>query len=251
MNRFALLEEEDCTVEKAVPRAPVVWAKKPEVIPQVCVLPFEVKLEAGGPTGLKLTLGTYQPTPLPAQLPTGPRKAVYRSQLIKPVLSDLKTDLSPSLFPQLGDCRSYCPGIWSDVSSVHAAVDKVDPSIALALARNVRIAHNKALAAQYRDVVYLDDLDLPSPVVSMIEMKRARVVSEEHSQKMKHQPQRRRLDDDDEDPEEICTIGGGRIVFNPVESEEPFHEFADSELIEPDDGPDDRDDDRDEDWWRE
>ena len=237
MNRFALLEEEDCTVEKAVPRAPVVWAKKLEVIPQVCVLPFEVKVEAGGPTGQKLTLGTYQPRPLPVQLPTGLRKAVYRSQLIKPVLcSDLKTDLSPSLFPQLVDCRSYGPGIWSDVSSVRAAVDKVDPAIAIALARNVRIAHNKALVAQYRDVVYLDDLDLPAPVVSMLEMKRARVVSEEHSQNMKHQPHRRRLVDDDDSPEEICTIGGGRIIFNA----ESFHEAA--ELMEPDDAPAD-------DWW--
>ena len=128
-NRFSLLDED----LKSVSCVPVVWAKKLEVVaPQR--LPFEVKVEAGGPTGLKLTLGTYQPTTPPVQLPTGPRKAVYRSQLIKPVLSDLSTDLSTdlsaSLFPQLVDCRSYGPGIWSDVSSVHAAVDIVDPSIA-------------------------------------------------------------------------------------------------------------------------
>lgn len=243
MNRFALLDEDFAVKETVVP---VFRAKKPELIPQVCVLPFEVKLEAGGPTGQQLILGTYRPVPLPVQAPAGPRKAVYRSQLNKPPLVDLSTDLSPSLFPQLGDCRSYGPGIWGDITSVHAAVDIVDPSIAIALARNVRLANTKALAAQYRDVVYLDDLDLPAPVRSLIEVRRARVVTEEYNQKMKHQPQRHRpAEDEEEDPEEICIIGGGRIIFNPS-----------AEFVEPDDAPvlDDSPglDDApglDDDWW--
>lgn len=153
--------------------------------------------------------------------PGAPRKAVYRSQLVKPVLKLAPAIYSEASFPQLVKPGLWKgPGIWGNTATIHKAVDLPDPAIAEQAAYSAKRSRTKNLVDMYSSIVDLDDIPYEDVHISnILEERRARVLAIEVRQSKIHQPPRRRLtpgaeeEEDENAPDETLVMEEGRVYY--------------------------------------